>query len=133
MPTQSKGKPDRVDQDLKFLPVKLSDARRAELLQDLADASIDLRKAEREKADAVAELSQEVKSERGRVDKLSETLEKGEEERSVNCEIRFYLEGNVRQIVRMDTHEIIKVRAMTEEEIATVSQRELPPAKPTDV
>lgn len=97
--------------------------------QELAQATIELRRIEVEKGQVMAGYNAKIKELQGRTESLAGTVNQGFEFRSVECQLMpDYSEHSI-STMRLDTGEFVEVRAMREEELQTNLEL-VPPAPP---
>jgi len=110
----------KVTQKLRCL---LTADEKIEAGRELAEATNELTAIEEDKAQIVADFKHRTSAAEARIGVLSNKLRSGYEFRDVECEVRFDTpEKGQKQVVRLDTDEIVATNPMSEEE----KQRELP-------
>lgn len=103
--------------DVRTLECKLTDSELLVLAREFAQAQENLESAEATKAAVSAEMSENVKKARIKVQEISRTVSKGAIYRMVECRVEFNRKTKKAEIIRTDTGELVEVRPMTEKEL----------------
>ncbi len=100
----------------KELECRLTDAELLDLGKQLARANTNLEEQEEKKKEVTKQLAADVESARNAAISLSRRLNSGTEYRRVRCQIVRDLETCTVRAIRLDTHEVVSERTMTDEE-----------------
>lgn len=95
----------------------LSNEQKIDAGKELAEATNELKELEDDKAQIVSDFKAKITAIEARVGVLSNKLRSGYEFQDVPCELRFDTpEAGQKQIVRLDTKEVVSNGVMSEEE-----------------
>lgn len=97
------------------LPTKLTPIEIDERALALAQSVAEHTRIKRAAKIAAADWKEQIDDEEEKIQKLSRAANTGVEDREVECEIR--ITGNVAEIVRLDTLEVVDVRPATKQEL----------------
>jgi len=100
----------------RFLPVQLTTSEKVEFGQKLAQAHQEYGEVEREKKHVADKFKERLEVIDGRTSQLATIVHSGEELRDVGCQWRYLFEANTKELMRMDTGEIVETAAITPEE-----------------
>lgn len=101
----------------RHLPVKLDNARKLELLDELAEHNREFNRLEAHKKQMADATAKAMKHRKGEMDKISDTVAQGMELKPVACRKEIdYLHGRV-SVFRIDTGEILEEKALDEEDM----------------
>lgn len=97
-----------------FLRCDFSAEELREFSRELARKTAELSQAEEDKKAAVSQFADRIAANRADTSRLARNINSGYEMRSVDCEVQLNIPlDRIARIVRLDTGEVVKERAMT--------------------
>lgn len=98
------------------LPVLLTTDEKVDYGLNLAELHQDYGSVEIKKKDAADRFKNELDELNARISYFSRVIRSGEEWRNVDCQWRYIFDTNTKELMRMDTGEIVETAAITAEE-----------------
>lgn len=106
------------------LPVPLTTPEKVEYGRNLAHLHSDYTKLEIDKKASADTFKYSLEALDGRISHLAGVIRAGEEDRQVECRWRYLFETNSKELIRMDTGEIVETATITAEERQLMLQME---------
>ena len=113
---QKRKQPIWRDEISKLLPCIFTEEEMRERAQRLTQCTLEIARKEQEKKDLTASITSVIKSQKTIQSDLARELDKGGEQRMVECQTIMDLGRNLFVCVRKDTGEVIESRELTEKE-----------------
>lgn len=104
----------RIEQKKMHLSVKLTNSELLERSKELAKATQDLDSAENDKKSAMSQFTADMNIAKSVIGRISNTISSGEEMREVECEYRFSDEPGYKELVRLDTFQVVRSEMLTD-------------------
>ena len=108
----------------RFLPVPLTIPEKVDYGRKLAHLHQEYASLEIEKKHVADNFKEKLEGLDGRISALAAVVRNGEEVRDVECRWRYLFEVNTKELIRMDTGEIVETTAITAQERQLVLQIE---------
>lgn len=102
--------------EIRQLMVKLTDDEIVKYSKELAKHSQDVVMLEDAKADAAKKYAAQIQTEKCIIKELSRKVEKGEEEREIECQWEYDFKEGFKRLFRNDTGEIVLKERIKDEE-----------------
>lgn len=93
---------------LKLQPVQLTEAEVLKHGEELANANSDLAQAERDKKSVVSEFTSKIAGYETAIERHTKFIQTKQEWRDIECQWRFDFDAGTKQLVRLDTHEVLE-------------------------
>lgn len=104
----------RIEQKKMFLSVKLTNSEILEYSKELARENNAAQQAEDNKKAAMSQLTSEINMHKAVIGKFATAISTGEEMREVECEYRFSDEPGYKELVRLDTFQVVRSEMLTD-------------------
>lgn len=107
----------RQEKDILHLECVLTDKEKLAYSKELSEAVSKKTRAEESLKSFQTQMRAEITGNEAKINLLAEKLNTGKEYREIDCEINYDFEKKEKTWVRLDTGEIVKTRAIPEEEM----------------